>query len=167
MRAVRELEPPSEDEGFAVVQRVPFAREPSSERTRAGVFVAGPVLDRRGWRTAVGQAGGDVLLFDWRPDGHADELAPDAARLSAAVGRSVETAVCPHGGGPPVCWCRPPLPGLLLAFARAHGVDPTRSTLVGTSAAHRTLAATLGAAYVPADEGSLDPAMPAGGDDAE
>jgi histidinol phosphatase-like enzyme len=60
----------------------------------------------------------------------------------------VEPAVCSHGGGPPVCWCRPPLPGLPLAFARAHGVDPARSVLVGTSPAHRTLATTLGARLV-------------------
>jgi histidinol phosphatase-like enzyme len=60
----------------------------------------------------------------------------------------VERAVCPHGGGPPVCWCRPPLPGLPLAFSRAVGVDPARSTLVGTSTAHRTLATTLGARFL-------------------
>ena len=72
-----------------------------------------------------------------------------AARLSAEVSGPVEAALCPHGAGPPVCWCRPPLPGLPLAFARAHGVDPSRSILVGTGSAHRTLATTLGARYVP------------------
>jgi hypothetical protein len=82
------------------------------------------------------------LLFDWLPDG--GSLAELAARLPGEV----DVAVCPHGGGPPVCWCRPPLPGLPLAFAAARGVDPVRSTLVGTSAAHRTLATTLGAAFV-------------------
>jgi hypothetical protein len=81
--------------------------------------------------------------------GALDALADSAARLSAAVTGSVESALCPHGAGPPRCWCRPPLPGLPLAFARAHGVDPSRSILVGTGPAHRTLAATLGARYVP------------------
>ena len=57
----------------------------------------------------------------------------------------VETALCPHPAGPPVCWCRPPLPGLAVAFAARHGVDLTRSTVVGTSPAHRTLATALGA----------------------
>jgi histidinol phosphatase-like enzyme len=60
----------------------------------------------------------------------------------------VASALCPHGAGPPACWCRPALPGLLLAFARAHDVDPARSTLIGTSTAHRTLAETLGARFV-------------------
>ena len=68
-----------------------------------------------------------------------------AARIPAAI---VETAACTHGGGPPICWCRPPLPGLPLAFARRHGVDPGRSLLAGTSTAHRALATALGSTYV-------------------
>jgi hypothetical protein len=38
-----------------------------------------------------------------------------------------------------------------MALARAHGVELSRSVLVGVSAAHRTLAATLGARYICAD----------------
>jgi len=127
MRAVRELEPPDVGEGFADVRRLEFIR--SSSPGRAGVFVAAPAL--RGW-------GGRApdLVFDWRPDGSALPAGP------------YETAVCAHGGGPPTCWCRPPLPGLILAFARRNDVDPAKSTLVGTSAAHRTMARALGADYV-------------------
>jgi hypothetical protein len=33
----------------------------------------------------------------------------------------------------------------VLAFARRHAVDPARSVVLGTSAAHATLAKTLGA----------------------
>jgi hypothetical protein len=40
------------------------------------------------------------------------------------------------------------LPGLVLAFAREHGVDPARSVLAGTGPAHRSLAAALGARYL-------------------
>jgi histidinol phosphatase-like enzyme len=89
-----------------------------------------------------------VLLFDWSPDGREHDLDPDGARLAAALGVPVETALCPHGGGPPSCWCRPPLPGLVVAFAKALDVDPAASALVGTSRAHRTLAETLGARFV-------------------
>ena len=39
-------------------------------------------------------------------------------------------------------------PGLPLAFARTHDVDPARSILIGTGPAHRNLAAALGARYV-------------------
>ncbi len=151
MRALRELEPPSGDEGFAAVERVAFTRTPPSRRGRAGVFVAAAALRQPGWEQAVaeGDRGAPHLVYDWRPDGTADELAPLAARLAAEISGPVESALCPHAAGPPTCWCRPPLPGLALAFARAHDVDTSRSILVGTSPAHRTLATTLGARYVP------------------
>jgi aryl-alcohol dehydrogenase-like predicted oxidoreductase len=129
MRALRELEPPAADEGFTAVEHVPFVRAPSNGRR--GVFVAAPALDQPGWEEQVDPSP-PRLVFDWRPDGRAPK----------------GVVVCPHPGGPPVCWCRPPLPGLVLAFAREHGVDPARSTLVGTSPAHKTLATTLGARYV-------------------
>jgi histidinol phosphatase-like enzyme len=60
----------------------------------------------------------------------------------------VEAAICPHPGGAPICWCRIPLPGLPLAFARRHGIDLALSTLIGTSAAHPTIATALGARHV-------------------
>ena len=93
--------------------------------------------------------GAPHLVFDWSPDGTLDALADVVARLSAEVSGPVDSALCPHAAGPPTCWCRPPLPGLPLAFARAHGVDLSRSILVGTGPAHRTLATALGARYVP------------------
>jgi aryl-alcohol dehydrogenase-like predicted oxidoreductase/predicted kinase len=149
MRTVRELEPPEADEGFAAVKRLPFVRR--SDGGRPGVLVAAPAVEQPGWKDAVA-AGREAphLLFDWRPDGLPDDLAGAAAQLSAEVAGPVDSAVCPHGGGPPACWCRPPLPGLALAFARKHGVDPAQSTLVGCRPAHRTLATTLGARYVAA-----------------
>ena len=150
MRALRELEPPSPDEGFAEVEQLPFVRVRAPDPGRAGVFVAAPALSRPGWEQAIAEAdpGTPHLLFDWNPVGRARDLTPGATRLSAAVSGPVETALCAHPGGPPTCWCRPPLPGLPLAFARAHDVDPARSTLVGTGPAHRTLATALGARFV-------------------
>jgi aryl-alcohol dehydrogenase-like predicted oxidoreductase len=149
MRALRELEPPSTDEGWAEVEQVPFARTPWSHGTRPGVFIAAAALRRPGWEPAL--AGGDReaphLVFDWNPDGTGETLATDAARLSTEVSGPIETALCPHPAGPPTCWCRPPLPGLPLIFARAHSVDPARSTLVGTGPAHRTLASVLESRY--------------------
>jgi aryl-alcohol dehydrogenase-like predicted oxidoreductase len=144
MRTVRELEPPSPDEGFASVEVVPFVRAPSTGA--AGVFVAAGAVGRPGFEEALAESA-PHLVYDWRPDGTVEVLAEVAARVAAVVSGPVEAAVCPHGAGPPTCWCRPPLPGLPLAFARAHGVDPARSSLVGTGPAHRTLAAALGARY--------------------
>jgi hypothetical protein len=150
MRALRELEPPSTDEGLAALEQVPFARTPPSRHGRIGVFVAAAALSHRGWEHALEQLDRHAphLVFDWSPDGSPDVLAAVAARLSSEVSGPVESALCAHAAGPPSCWCRPPLPGLPLAFAREHGIDPSRSIVVGTGPAHRTLATTLGARYV-------------------
>ena len=110
MRALRELEPPSADEGFADVERVPFARAPAAGRA--------PACSSRPPRSAAGLA---------RRVEHGDRRAAPRLRLAARrrAGRArrrgraprrrvsgpVEAAVCPHRGGPPTCWCRPPLPG--------------------------------------------------------
>jgi aryl-alcohol dehydrogenase-like predicted oxidoreductase len=152
MRAVRELEPPSTDEGLAEVEQVPFVRAPSGRGARAGVFVAAAALAQPGWKEALEllDRRAPQLVFDWSPDGADETLAAAAERLAAEVSGPVASALCPHAAGPPTCWCRPPLPGLPLAFARAHRVDPSRSTLVGTSSAHKTLATALGCRYVPA-----------------
>jgi aryl-alcohol dehydrogenase-like predicted oxidoreductase len=153
MRAVRELEPPSIDEGFVAIERISFARAPKpSTRSDAlpAVFVAAAALTRSNWEDAIAQAapGRPHLLFDWRPAATVDVLDADAERLSTAVSGPVSSALCPHAAGPPVCWCRPPLPGLILTFARMHDIDPSNSILIGTGPAHRTLATTLDADYV-------------------
>ena len=148
MRTLRELEPPAADEGFASIDHVPFVRGPGS-RSNAAVFVAADVLSEPGWHSAIElvDPGAPHLVFDWAPDGNIDTIDDSVTRLAAAVVGGVEGAVCVHPGGPPTCWCRPPLPGLLLMFARAHGVDTARSTLIGTAPAHRTLANAIGARY--------------------
>ena len=149
MRAFRELEPPSADEGFAEVDHVPFARTAPPEGARSGAFVAAAALRNPGWENAL--ASGDLasphLVFDWRPLSGVADLDDAVATVAAVVSGPVEAALCSHPGGPPTCWCRPPLPGLPLAFARKHGVDPSRSLVVGASPAHRTLANALDARY--------------------
>ena len=148
MRALRELEPPAADEGFASVEQVPFKRVQGPGH--AGVFVAAAAFRQSGWKGALeeGDRRAPHLIFDWSPDGAVEELAEVASLLAVEVSGPVESAMCPHPAGPPTCWCRPPLPGLPLAFAREHDIDPARSTLIGTAPAHRTLATTLGARYV-------------------
>jgi hypothetical protein len=149
MRALRELEAPSTDEGFASVERVPFTRSTPS-RGLGGVFVAAAALRHTGWEDVIGAVSPTAphLVFDWIAEGTRAQLEPLVARLSAVVAGPVEGALCPHAAGPPICWCRPPLPGMPLTFARNRGVDATRSVLVGATSTHRTLAAALGARYV-------------------
>ena len=146
MRAFRELEPPAEDEGFASVEHIAFARDPGIGA--AGVFVAAAAVEAL--PLADVDHGVPHLVFDWRPGGGEADLASTVAVAARIVSGPLEAAICPHPGGPPSCWCRPPLPGLLLAFARRHGIDSARSVVVGSAAAHRTLASALGAGYVEA-----------------
>jgi hypothetical protein len=149
MRARRELERPSEDEGFSSIERVEFTRGPAEEG-RPGVFVGAGAAASAGITEALRQADPSAphLLFDWTPDAEPISLRAAADRLTSALTGVLELAICPHPGGPPTCWCRPPLPGLPLAFARTHSIDPARSTLIGCTSAHRTLATTLGARYL-------------------
>ena len=143
MRALRELEPPGDDEGFDEIERVAFER--AVGKGASAVLVAA---------SAASALPGELdrnaphLVFDWRPGGTQSDLDPEVAALAAVVTGPLEAALCAHPGGPPTCWCRPPLPGLVLVFARRRGVDPARAVVVGTSAAHRTLANTLGARFV-------------------
>ena len=150
MRALRELEPPAADEGWASLERVPFERSSGPRGGKAAVFVAAAALDEPGWREALRELERDApdLIFDWRPGATPDALAPAVETLASEVTGRVEAALCPHGAGPPTCWCRPPLPGLPLAFARAHGLDPSLAVLIGARPAHRQLAEALGARYV-------------------
>jgi aryl-alcohol dehydrogenase-like predicted oxidoreductase len=136
MRTLRELEPPTQDEGWDAVEQIAFVRKP--RQGKAAVFVAAAAVTADFRRT-----GDRHLVFDWDPEGNRDRL--DAAL--ERVGGDAEAALCPHPAGPPQCWCRPPLPGLMLAFARKHGIDPARSLVIGAGPAHRTLADALGARY--------------------
>jgi hypothetical protein len=136
---VRELEPPDPGEGFDAVERVAFARTPSAERTADGLIVAidalsdGPDDLRRDVARAAERM--SILAIGWRP-----------AKIPDLPG--VEVAVCLHDAGPPRCWCRPPLPGLAVAWAHRRGVDLGRCRVLGESAAMRILARTLAAASV-------------------
>jgi hypothetical protein len=147
LRAVRELEPPTDDEGFVAVERLPFRRDSASRVPGApraprlsdvtetprvpGVFVASDAVP--GFQ--VEDPSVPHLVFGWQ--------VPDDVALPGAV-----VASCPHPGGPPTCWCRPPLPGLVLAFCHDQGVDPARSVLVGTTSRHRALATAVGARFI-------------------
>jgi hypothetical protein len=138
LRMLRELEPPTRDEGFTTLETRPFARTPRPGAIHAGTFIAAPVVER------APPPAGPALLFDWRP--HASAAERDAF---AAAHPQHTVAWCAHPAGPPACWCRPPLPGLLLAFAHSHQLDLSRCTLYGNSDAHQVMAGVVGARYQP------------------
>jgi hypothetical protein len=136
-RLERTIERPAVDEGFAALDMRSFVRA-ASAGGRGARFVALDVAERM-----TADEARDAFVIGWAPD------APPA-RESELAARHAGALLCRHGGGPPICWCRPPLPGLVLALAHAHALDPTASELVGTSRAHRALAAAVGARFVDA-----------------
>jgi aryl-alcohol dehydrogenase-like predicted oxidoreductase/predicted kinase len=132
-RLLRSLEPPAADEGFAALETIAFARR--SRAGRPASFVAHELAD-----TLPPAALANAYVFGWAP---ADASLPanDFAARAAGV------ALCPHGGGPPICWCRPPLPGLLVALAHVHGLDLSASAVIGRGRAHAAIAAAVGARF--------------------
>jgi histidinol phosphatase-like enzyme len=84
----------------------------------------------------------------WRPQVARGELSADAVtrtfdRMREVLGLDIDAGYCPHDAGPPVCWCRKPLPGLPLEFSMRHGVRLEDSIMIGRSAADRTLGQRL------------------------
>lgn len=145
-RMTRELEPPSLDEGWDALERVPFVRRPVDGRDALVLSLElPPAVAAEAIATAP--PGAPILFIGFRPEGaRAGWVDEVRARVDAlAAPGPVELGVCTHGGGPPVCYCRPPLPGLFLAFAAKHGADARRTTFVTNVSACRTMAQRLGA----------------------
>ena len=150
-RLQRELEAPAEDEGFAQVERAPFVRQ-YAEGGVAGTFVALTALGAGALIALLADtpAAAPALVYAWQPDatpGAVQALRAVVENASAATGRNVELALCQHPGGRPVCWCRPPLPGMLLAFAHRQRIDLRQSRLLGASTTDAAMARALGMSF--------------------
>ena len=151
-----ELEAAARKRAWSDGADVPDARAPRARtpRTRRGLRVhrADTVLARaargagRRVRRGVRAAGGGPARRDRgrRPDRPASRLRLAAGRLAGRPRRRIRAAAegrvrpdrasrLPARRRSTDLLVSPSLPGLLLAFARAYGVDPERSTLVGTS----------------------------------
>ena len=169
-RYERILEPPTIDEGFTSVDVRAFVRAPVSADARALILDfddlvgrGAPVLrpddvaieeTRRDTLARHSADGWLLFVHAWRPQLERKETTlqeADAcfARLRDLLGVAVDIACCPHDAGPPVCWCRKPIPGSVLEFASRRGVSLARSIVVGASAADRTMAERIGARFEP------------------
>jgi aryl-alcohol dehydrogenase-like predicted oxidoreductase/histidinol phosphatase-like enzyme len=172
-RYQRTFEPPDAAEGFSSIEAVPFDRrraEASSEP--ALIFWYDGVLrrSRRGLRTprtpddveilpgraealrGHAERGFRIMGLAWHPELASGATTPEAlaacyARTHELLGVEIEALYCPHGDGPPVCWCRKPLPGLGAVLLARHGLDAARCQYVGTSANDRAFARRLGFEY--------------------
>jgi hypothetical protein len=149
-RYERTLEPPTMDEGFELVEpRAPSRRNESGEH-RALILDLDSLTgdDSASVREAVERyrsEGWLVFVHAWRPQVARGEMTTSAveqefAVLRRASGFEVDWAYCPHDAGPPVCWCRKPIPGQIIEFAIRRSVALDQSIVVATSAAERTMA---------------------------
>jgi histidinol phosphatase-like enzyme len=93
-----------------------------------------------------------VLGLSWQPEIDAGtRSATDAAsmfsHLSEHLGFAFDVEYCPHGAGPPRCWCRKPLPGLGVLFIHRYKLDPAQCLYVGAGAQDPGFARKLGFTY--------------------
>ncbi len=169
-RYERTLERPSLDEGFDSIEERPFLRDdrigggaaPSmildfddlldgeQPALRASDVLIDPA--RRELLRRHAEEGCLLFVHAWRPqiargETNIDEVAACFAELGKQLGVSIDTACCPHDAGPPICWCRKPIPGSVIDFAIRRGVALNRSVVVGSSAADRTMAERIGARF--------------------
>lgn len=171
----RELEPPAPDEGFATIERV----EPPSDAAPSTPRVVLLDLDGALWASGRGARAPldvDDLLLDparlarlralvddglrlagitWQPRVATGELTGDALdtlldAVRAALGAPLDVRVCPHPPGPPVCWCRKPLPGHGVELMATLGVAASEVLFVGRTRLDASFARALGFAYAEA-----------------
>lgn len=169
----REQEPPDGSEGFVRVDAVAFERRPREDhRARALIFWYDGVVraSRSGARSPTSpddvevppgardairrhaDEGWLVLGVSWQPEiargeRTAEEVEATFARTHNLLGAEVAAVYCPHGDGPPVCWCRKPLPGLGALLIDRHRLDPARCVYVGRDASDEAFARALGFTY--------------------
>ena len=172
-RYERDLEPPDPSEGFSRIDVVPFARKPDTTFTNSALVVW---LDGIVWRSRSGRRTPDsphdmdvlpgraellrrhadegflVFGLTWQPEIEAGQRSKQALlacfdELSARVGLRLDVLYCPHGAGPPVCWCRKPLPGLGVELIVRHRLEAARCLYLGSGSLDRSFAERLGFEY--------------------
>ena len=177
-RYQRELEPPDPSEGFSRIDTIPFERrqDPAFVNRAVIVWCDGVLLRSRAGlrmprkdddvevspgRGAVlrryAQDGWKVLSLSWIPEISERAMTPadgDAvfARLRELLGVAIDVEYCPHPAGPPVCWCRKPLPGLGVLFQHRYQLDPSQCIYVGSGSQDPGFARKLGFQYRDAAE---------------
>jgi aryl-alcohol dehydrogenase-like predicted oxidoreductase len=172
-RHQRELEPPDAAEGFSQIETVTFQRKRDPSMTNRALIVwCDDVLlrSKSGGRSPSSAEDAHVLVeraailrryrderwrllgLAWRPEIADQTLTIDQvqagfARMQELLGVSMEVLYCTHGAGPPICWCRKPLPGLAVVFIQRYRLDPPQCIYVGTGSQDPGFARRLGFQY--------------------
>src|SRR5207247_108610 len=125
-----------------------FVREPASGEERALILdfddligsdtavmhVNGVAIDPTRRQTLMRHRddGWRLFVHVWRPqvarkETTLAEVDDCSTRLRELLGEDIDIACCPHDAGPPVCWCRKPIPGSVLEFVSRRGISLARS----------------------------------------
>jgi aryl-alcohol dehydrogenase-like predicted oxidoreductase/predicted kinase len=157
-RYQRDLEPPDPSEGFSAIEPVPFVRTAHPARINRAVIAW---CDDPSALEAITPAlrehqdhGWIVSVLSWQPEIAAGtrtegEVRAAFAAVADRAGLTVDLDICPHGAGPPRCWCRKPLPGLGVALIHRHALDPAQCLFVGNGPQDAAFARKLGFRHVP------------------
>jgi histidinol phosphatase-like enzyme len=98
-----------------------------------------------------------LLGLAWRPQiadktmTH-EQAEAGLARIRDLLAVPIDILYCPHGGGPPICWCRKPLPGLGVVLIQRHQLDPAKCLYVGDGPQDAGFARRLGFQYRDAED---------------
>lgn len=174
------FERPAEDEGFGVVQEVPFERRPGPSMAGTG---KGLLLDVDGTlrKTISGEIypvdpadiellpGRREVLTRWIADGYRLFLVSNQSGVASGkvtldvvrqcFDRTIElldlpvedVAFCPHPAFPAGCFCRKPMPGLGVHLAQKHALALDHVVMVGDMDSDEQFAKAIGARYVHAE----------------
>lgn len=174
------FERPTEDEGFGVVQEVPFERRPGPSMAGTG---KGLLLDVDGTlrKTISGEIypvdpadiellpGRREVLTRWIADGYRLFLVSNQSGVASGkvtldvvrqcFDRTIElldlpvedVAFCPHPAFPAGCFCRKPMPGLGVHLAQKHALALDHVVMVGDMDSDEQFAKAIGARYVHAE----------------
>jgi histidinol-phosphate phosphatase family protein len=176
LRYRRAFEEPSVEEGFAVVEPSAFVRRWGPEYTNRALILDydGTLRETKSGdiypvdpddvrvmpnRTEVLQRyldEGFLLLGASNQSGVArGRFSLEAARAclertNELLGLEIDALFCPHPSGPPVCWCRKPLPGMGVHHILKYKLDPAQCIMVGDRSGDVQMARRCGFQYVDA-----------------
>lgn len=123
------------DKDGTLIENVPFNVDPRRLRFMPGAGSALARLQRAGWALVIvtNQSGLARGCFTRAEFARLQQVL--LQRLQDEAGVQIDgVEVCPHGPdaeGRPACLCRKPAPGMLIRAAHRHGLDLSRSCIVG------------------------------------
>ncbi len=178
-RWLESLEPPAIDEGFSVIDEIPFQRRvPIEHRKRALLLDVDGTLRRTASGEVYPRHADDVVLIPgrrevlqrWIEAGYelyfvSNQSGVASGKLTqqeadGAFQRTIdllrldvaEVAYCPHPAFPANCFCRKPMPGLGIYLAHRHQLDLSQCVMVGDMDSDEAFAKGLGMRYVDAEK---------------